>query len=152
MRGGSSVGVYDITAVLSGTNLADYVVNSNLADLGTLTVNPSQITLTANSVTKDVWPDGLAQWSDQRGCQWRPDFPIFASGGVSASAAPGVYRSVPRSSTGGTGKLALDYVVVSNLADVGTITVNDAAPTGCSSIVQAQRQPKGAVSYTVTFQ
>jgi hypothetical protein len=151
-------GAYAISAALSdagsGKLALDYIVDSNLANVGTLTINPKHIQVTANSHSKNYGQTATETGSITGIANNDPITAIFSSLGDPAGAVPGAYPVTAALSDAGSGKLALDYVVDSNLSNVGTLTVNDVAPT----VVSINRAtPAGAiaegpaVNYAVTF-
>ncbi len=130
---GADAAAYAISAALSdggsGRLALDYVVDSDLSDVGTLTVNQAHLRVTANPAGKTYGqtfdPAGFS--GTVSGIQnGDPITASFSSLGDPATADAGAYAISAVPSDGGSGRLALDYVVDSNLANVGTLTVNPA--------------------------
>jgi hypothetical protein len=128
---GADAGSYAIAAALSdggsGKLARDYVIDSILGNVGTLLVNQAHLTVSANARAK-AYGQPTTESGSVGGIRNGDRITAgFSSAGDSAAADVGSYPIPATLSDGGTGKLARDYVVDSNLANTGTLAVNPAA-------------------------
>jgi Ca2+-binding RTX toxin-like protein len=134
----SGVGSYNVSA--DGLTSSNYTIQYVS---GALNITPAHLTVTANPVSK-VLGQALAASTltgSISGIQNGDAITVaFASAGLLAAAAAGSYPISATLSDGGSGTLAANYVVDSNLANVGTLSVVGASVTvsGPANAVRGQ--------------
>ena len=126
-----AAGQYTVRATFTGD--VDYAPSH---EDSTLTINPAPLTIAANPNAKTFGQTATESGTVHGIQNADPITAMFASAGDAATAPPGSYPTTASLSDGGSGKLPTDYVVESDLSDVGTLTVNPAIMLTTSPLPQ----------------
>ena len=127
----TDVGTYTVVASFAGST--DYAAASASASF---TITPAHLAVTANAASKTYGQkfDLTTFTGTLLGVQTGDAITAaFSSAGDAATAGAGNYAISAVLSDGGSGKLALDYVVDSDLTNVGTLTINPATLTATAN-------------------
>jgi hypothetical protein len=126
----TDVGTYTVVASFAGST--DYAAASAQT---TFTIGAAHLTVTADAASKTYGQTFTSFTGGVAGIQGHDTITAaYASSGAGAGADVGTYYISAALSDGGSGKLALDYLVDSDPSDVGTLTVD---PEGTTTAIAA---------------